>query len=150
MQDLEKSDASKSGTKVKEEHFNGPTINHDCTKVTKQFKKLYYGHFFIDCNNLRDNCVLLKDNSIATIINIVEFEKKNIYLIGKKHDILQVLYENPLNSNKLNIHMSSFGENDLILLSLQDLKAKCWKISKKRNLSITSPLLHTFCQNENN
>lgn len=83
-------------------------------------------------------------------MNIVEFEKKNIYLIGKKHDIVQDLYQNPISSSKLNIHMSSSGANELILLSLQDLKAKCWKIQNKGNLIITVPLLRTFCEDDNN
>lgn len=146
MQAFKESNLQKPAIVVKQQHFDGPILKDYEAEVTKQYKQFYYGPFFIDCNTLRNNCALLKDGYTVTINNIVEIEK-NIYLIGKKDVIVEDLYESPMKSNYLNIHVvRSPDEDEFILFPLQQLKAKCWRIRRKHNLSIILPILHTVCQ----
>lgn len=65
---------SKNNINLKQSHYSGPFIN-DGKEITCQYKRITFGSFFIDCDSLRNDCVLFKDGSIAIILNIVESEK---------------------------------------------------------------------------
>lgn len=67
---------------LKRSHFEGPLIN-DGMKIRKQYKIIKNESFSIDCTSTRNNCVLMKDGSIATILNIIKSEEGSVYLIGK-------------------------------------------------------------------
>lgn len=144
MQAFEKSNIAKPLVIVKQSHYDGPVMN-DTQERTKQYKTLNYGSFFIDCNSQRDNCVLLKDNTVATIMNIVDFGENDIHFIGKKQTVEASLYDVPMSSHYLNIHVVCPGNNNFFLWPLQELKEKFWKIPRKQsNLSVVLPLIHTM------
>lgn len=115
---------------LKQTHFTGPLIN-DGIKITKQYKRLNYGPFFIDCDSVKNNCVLFKDDVIAVILNIVETGENNIHLIGRKCFLQGDVYNIPCNSSNYNIHEIIENNNELFSWPISELKIKFWKIPGK-------------------
>lgn len=101
----------------------------------------------IDCSSSRNNCFLLKDGSVATILNIIESEDGSVYLIGKKHTFEGPLYTTPCNSNDYNIQKIINSSNkSFCSWPLSEVKSKMWKISETRKVAVVFPVLHiTSC-----
>lgn len=144
MEDKEnaKIEMPNSENRLKNIHARGP-LSNDIINVQRQYKKLKLKSFTINCDTSSDNCVLLKNGSVACILNIIECDNKNIFLIGNELSSKGDLYNEPLNSSLLNIKLVSKESNNLSTWRLEEVQAKLWRIRRKNRFSVVFPILHT-------
>lgn len=97
---------------LKRAHYTGP-LSNKIRNIKKQYKRIELKSFSIDCGTSRNNCILLKNGRVASIVNIVECKDNNIFLIGKEISTTGDLYEEPSNSSLLNIRLVLKGAINL-------------------------------------
>lgn len=67
---------------LKTNHNNGPLTQERNYK--EQYKILYLDLFYLNYDDNKNNCVILKDNTIICVYNITKSQDNNLYIIGKK------------------------------------------------------------------
>lgn len=76
---------------LKNKHFHG-LLPFDAQNINDiQYKILKTDLFYLNCDDRRNNCFLLKDNSVIVALNIIQTDGNNIYVIGRKCQILLLL-----------------------------------------------------------
>ncbi|XP_067204150.1 uncharacterized protein [Linepithema humile] len=125
---------------LKKNHKDGPL---DCEHEYKeQYKILNLGSFHLKCDDKKNNCVLLKDNTVVCVYNIAKSKNNNIYIIGKKLIPDTSLFTIPCESQFLGIAIVK--QNKCIESWLyQNICAKVYKIPYKDKFVIL-PILHTI------
>ncbi|XP_071580030.1 uncharacterized protein [Temnothorax nylanderi] len=91
--------------RFKKSHKNGPVI--DGYNVASQFKMFLCNSYSIHCDNQRNNCVLLENGNVVSVLNLqlVECEDTTKLIIGKKLKHIKNLYLLPCESNTFNIQI---------------------------------------------
>ena len=125
---------------LEKNHNDGPLDNERDYK--EQYKTLNLNLFYLNCDDKKNNCVLLKANTVVCVHNIAKSQNNNLYIIGRKLIPDLNLFTTPCESQLLGIAIakqSRYIESWLC----QNIYAKVYKISYK-NKFIVLPILHTI------
>ena len=120
-------------------HNSGP-VTENCSTIMQQYKVFKNKSYTIDCNNVKDSCILLKNGTFASIDNIVEYEYNKICIIGRKLVPSEKLYDEP-DSRLINIHIMLSSDATRYSWSIDKILGKAWKIPCQKG-KIVIPLLH--------
>ncbi|XP_043478375.1 uncharacterized protein LOC122512027 isoform X2 [Leptopilina heterotoma] len=122
-------------------HNRGP-LTQDClTNIPKQYKNLKTKGFSINCDDIRNNCVMLKDGTFLIVENILQLGGQDIKIVGHRLCFKGSLYEDP-DSRLINIYMANnVNEEEKHCLLLSDVISKAWKIPTSKGIAVI-PLLH--------
>jgi len=104
-------------------HNNGP-VSDDVYNIKSQYLQLSSKQFEINCN--RDNCFFLKSDLCILILNIIENNNGDIYLIGRKLKYVECLYELPCKSDELGIKVMTFNNDNISSYPITELKCKAY------------------------
>lgn len=135
-----------NNTQLKNRHCNGPLLNGISQKNCRQFSILKTKDYFLDINNIKNDCVLLDNGIGVEINNFIQYENEN-YLIGKEITRNSSdLYTEPCHSRNFNIHVvnNEYEEtSDLKMWSCRNIKAKLCKLPYMHSF-VLIPIIHTF------
>ena len=67
---------------LEKNHNDGPLDNERDYK--EQYKTLNLDLFYLNCDDKKNNCVLLKDNIVVCVHNIAKSQNNNLYIIRRK------------------------------------------------------------------
>lgn len=114
---------------LKKKHHDGPLLLNAEKIDLSQYKIFKTNSFNLNCDDKRNNCFLLKDNSVIIVLNIVQLENNDIYIIEHKCKILKELYDQPCSSKLLDIYII----RDVINLTLSwwpisSISKKMWRL----------------------
>lgn len=126
-------------------HNNGP-ITYDYN-IQAQYLQISCEKFNINCKGYSDNCCLLQNGLCILVINIVEINNEDIFLIGKKLKYVKDVYELPCKSSNFGITVMTLDISDNIFSwPITDLQCKAWKIpfGNNENTFAIFPLNHTM------
>lgn len=99
--------------------------------------------FTVNCKRFSNNCCILKNNVCILVLNIIEDNNKDIFLIGKKLKYVEDVYKTPCKSSLFNIRVMSTSSDDLFSWHITDVLYKTWKISyDNSNTFAIFPLNH--------
>lgn len=141
MENAERDSISPPEFILKHSHIAGPVTEDSLPNIVKQFKILKSEKFNLDCNSMRDNCVLLKNGNFFIVKNIVKLKNSKIQIIGNKLLSKESLYSEP-DSRDFDIHLTDNSDGQLYSFFIQDVLSKVWKIPSARG-SIVIPLAHS-------
>ena len=124
-------------------HVNGPIPNglHD----VKQYKTVKTLCFKVNCGDDKNNCVLVDKKYVINIINLIECQENEIYVVEKRMKIIGPLYNFPCASSDLGINIVSNEDNNAVteLWNLKRISAKLFKLPFENRI-VVFPILHTF------
>jgi len=101
---------------------------------------LHLDSFYLNCDDNKNNCVILKDKTIVCVLNIAKSKNNNLYVIGKKLMFHRNLFINPCESRRLGIVIAK--QNRCIeSWPCQNICAKAYKIPYQDKFIIL-PILH--------
>jgi len=126
--------------RFKKSHKTGPLI--DGYNIVSQFKILQNNSYSIHCTNQRNNCVLLENGNVVSVLNLVKSEDSTKLIIGKKLKHVKSLYLLPCESKTFNIQIV-IEEDRIRVWTCEKIEAKMWKMPYKDNLSVVFPIIHT-------
>lgn len=95
---------------LKGSHHNGPLLHIFTNAIrVKQYKILQTYGFHINCDDVKNNCFMMKDGTIIRILNIIEIRTGEVCnIIGHKRKLaVDNLYEKPCPSSLLKIFIVS-------------------------------------------
>ena len=121
-------------------HTDGPLncVEHN---YKEQYKILNLDLFYLNCDDNKNNCVILKDSTIVCILNICKNQNNKLYIIGKRLIPNRNLFTTPCESQHLGIIIVK--QNGCIKSWLcKNIYAKAYKIPYKDEFIIL-PILHT-------
>lgn len=78
---------------VKHEHHYGPLVPEFPQKIIIQYKILQNNAYYFNCDDVNNNLLLLNDKTIIRVLNIVKRQTNDIYIIGRKFNIVSSIYE---------------------------------------------------------
>lgn len=141
-EDLQKNCSSNLEKFILEYPHNRGPLTFDClSNIPEQYKIFEDKGFKINCDDMKDNCVMLKDGIFLIVKNIVKYYTQDIRLIGHKLCLKTSLYGEP-DSKLINIHLTCDGNEDEIhSVPLTDVISKVWKIPTSEGMAVF-PLLH--------
>lgn len=114
--------------KLKNKHFHGSSSFDTENIDVAQYKTLIINSFHLDSDNKRNNCFLLKDNSISDIANVLQNEGNNIYVSRHKCQFVKGLYDELCSSTFFNIYEIRDDNFEVIRLCLSFIAKKMWRI----------------------
>lgn len=129
-----------SNIHLEKKHRDGPVTND--RHYQNQYKILRHGNLYINCDNEANNCVILKDGSIITVLNFAKSENV-LYAIGKKLSVLGSFYEIPCKSEKFGIKLVDKTSSIITSWLCEEIYAKAYRIAHV-NKEIVFPILHTL------
>lgn len=121
---------------VKHEHHYGSLVLKFPPKIVIQYKILQNNYF--NCDDVNNNILMLDDKTIIKVLNIIERQTNDIYIIGRKFNIVSSIYERPYSLALLSIFVVLEG-NTLYYWSVKQI-CKMWTIKKIKNKYIVVPL----------
>ena len=80
---------------LEKNHSEGQVLKYE--PEISQFKILKKEKLYINCNDTKNNCILLEDGSYVECYNFIKINE-NIYIVGKKLKLLGSFYTAPINS----------------------------------------------------
>lgn len=89
---------------LQKNHQNGP-LNEE-RNYKEQYKILNLDTFYLNCDDNKNNCVILKDNTVINVYNITYSQDNNLYIIGKKFIPDANLFDTPCQSQYLGIFIA--------------------------------------------
>lgn len=96
-------------------------------KYETQYMILRMPNYLINCKDDKNNCRMLKDGSIINAYSFGIYNSTS-YVIGKKLEVLENLYDKPLLSNSLNITVMRYNTfNPLNKWLCSDIIKRCSK-----------------------
>lgn len=124
-------------------HNDGPVPNN-IYDIKSQYLQLST-KFKINCKRDSDNCCFLKNGLCIIILNIIENNNGDIYIIGKKLQHVEFLYELPCKSDELGIKLMTINNDNIYSYPITDLMCKTWKMlyGNDPNMFAIFPLIHT-------
>lgn len=125
-------------------HYNGPLPdNTDNTEL--QYLMVFNENVSISCKGNNNNCVLLKNGLYILVLNIVQKNNTDIFLIGKKLRYVTNVYKLPCESGNLSIKVMAANNDRLFSWPITNSFCKAWKILFENNRDIYAifPLNHT-------
>lgn len=125
------------------EHNSGPLINNEFS--CKQYKKFVYFdvEFCINSYSFADSYCMSKQNDIIQIQNVVLSSTGDSMLVGKKFLSCKSLYNYPIQSDLLNIHIVKQLSHEIFTLSISDIQCKCLVTPFKHDW-VCFPLIHSM------
>jgi len=125
---------------LEKDHKNGP-LSHERDYI-EEYKILYLDLFYLNCDDNKNNCVILNDNTIVCVLNIAKSQDNNLYIIGKKLVPYRNLFLIPCESRHLGIVI--VRQNRCIESWLcHNICTKAFKIPYHDKFIIL-PILHTI------
>lgn len=97
--------------------------------------------YYFNCDDVNNNILMLDDKTIIRVLNIVQKQTNDIYIIRRKFNIVSSIYEKPCSSTILSIFIVS-ENNTLYYWSVKQVICKMWTIKKTKNKCIVVPLRH--------
>jgi len=58
----------------------------------EEYKILYLDLFCLNCDDNKNNYVILKDNTIVCVLNIAKSQDNNLYIIGKNWYLIEICF----------------------------------------------------------
>lgn len=114
---------------LKKKHHDSPLLLNAGKIDQSQYKILKTNSFNLNCDDKRNNCFLLEDNSVIIALNIVQLENNDIYIIGRKCKILKGLYDQPRSSKLLDIYIIHDVINSaLSWWPVSSINKKMWRV----------------------
>lgn len=124
---------------LRHQHYYGPLLP-GYSQDTTQFKILHVGAYYFNCDDVNNSVLMLDNKVIVRLLNIVKI-RNDIYIIGKKCNIRNSLYEKPCLSTMLSIFIVT-EDNTLLYWSIKHIMYKMWIIRKTRTDFIVILLRH--------
>lgn len=123
-------------------HDNGPIC--DGYNIKLQYLRISNNKFYINCKSFANNCCLLKNDIYILVLNIIEDDNNDIFLIGKKLTYVKELYHKPCDSSLFGIKIMTLKNNDIYSWPITELLYKAWKITYENNSNTFAifPLRH--------
>lgn len=125
---------------LEKDHKDGP-LSHERDYI-EEYKILHLGLFHFNCNDNKNDCVILKDNTIVCVLNIAKSQNNSLYIIGKKLIPDTNLFIIPCESQHLGI-VIAYQNRCIESWLCQNIRAKAYKIPYQ-NKYIILPILHTI------
>lgn len=101
-------------------------------------------NYFISTKYLKNNYMMLKTNEIASVKYIVKCRNKNIFLKVIRFNP-SIFFNVPIPSDVIGTVLVDLRfQSNLILLSLNDIKYKCFVINLSENKAIAMTLSHNI------
>lgn len=143
MQGLEITNTSSVNSKInlKHQHSTGP-LKNDVFQRVKQFKFYETSTYTINCNYLKDCCVLLKNGKFGIIENIVQEENGAVGFIGEEYEPIDRHYKDP-DSSLFNISIITKSSSVKHFWYAADVYQKTWRVVCRAGI-IVLPLLHNL------
>lgn len=73
------------------------------------------------------------NNVCILVLNIIEDNNKDIFLIGKKLKYVEDVYKKPCKSSQFNIRVMTTSSDDIFSWPITDVLYRAWKISYNNN-----------------
>lgn len=124
---------------LQKNHEDGP-LDHE-RNYKEEYKIMHLELFYLNCNDNKNNCVILKNNTIVCVLNIAKSENNNLYIIGKKLIPDTNLFITPCESQHLGIVIAKQNKHIESWLC-HNICAKAYKIQYQDKFIIL-PILHT-------
>lgn len=124
-------------------HSNGPLI--EGYNVSSQYKILRTKTYTIHANSSNNNCILLENGIIISVLNFVECNDSKRFIIGNKLKVVGNLYSNPIYpcaSEELGVQIMR-EDTAVSLWPCDKIQSKMWKMPYIRNEFIVFPIIHT-------
>lgn len=128
-------------SQLKKNHFDGPLV--PSLHYQNQFQILCKNSLYLNVRDSRNNCVLLKDGSIVECLNFIETKNNSKHIVGKPFKIISNFYSAPFDSDKLNINVVKYSDENMQTYACNLILAKLCKMPYERNFVIF-PLIHTY------
>jgi len=116
------------------------------SQPTEVMHGVHYKRIFIDevilQTGKKDSCVMFITDEVIIIEDIV-YSENVVFLVGKVFQETNDFYTYPLPSFILGILSVSQISENVKILSISEIKAKCW-LMPNRDSFLCIPLLHTF------
>lgn len=128
-------------------HFSGSHKKGPLTENIQgsQFTTLKMKKFTIK-TNIEADCFLLTNNKILVkVFNIVKEKNDTVYLICKKFQNNNILFDKPIVSSELDIYTVNTLSNEFYCYSINEIKNKMI-VFLSGDQFIALPLLHTSCK----
>lgn len=127
-------------------HEQGPLpYANDNSRMYDQYKFLKTPDMTIGIS-LRDDCCILSDSNICCVKNILQYEN-NYFIVVKK--FLQVVDFNNIGINSsVSIYKCSELAHDYDIISLKNIKAKCFRMSYFNCLSTNEAMRDEIIKDE--
>ena len=128
---------------LKGSHRNGPLIHIFTNATVNQYKILQTRGFYINCDDMKNNCLMLKDGTIIRILNIFQTRTEEVCnIIGHKCKVADDnLYEKPCPSSFLKVFIVTNGTG-LCHWPVSQIMCKMWSIRGNRTQEYVMPLRH--------
>lgn len=125
---------------LEKDHKGGPLLNEERDYI-EEYKILNLSSFRLNCDDHKNNCVILKDKTIVCVLNIAKSSDNNLYIIRRKLIPDTNLFLTPCESRHLGIVIAK--QNRYIESWLcENICAKAFKIPYHDKF-ICLPILHT-------
>lgn len=82
----------------------------------------------ISCKGHNNNCCLLKNESYILVLNIIQKNNVDIFLVGKQLKFVKNVYTLPCKSSILNIKIMTINDDKICSWPITDLLCKAWKM----------------------
>ncbi|CAI6373263.1 unnamed protein product [Macrosiphum euphorbiae] len=123
-------------------HKHGPLIQNI---QGFQYTTLKMKTFSIKLNTEADSCLLTCNGDIIKVFNIVKDKDDAIFLICKKFQNKDILFDKPIKSSELDIYNVNTLSHELYCYPINEIKKKMILIHSDSNALIALPLIHTSC-----
>lgn len=110
-------------------------------KYETQYIILRTPNYMIHCMDNKNDCVMLKDNSVINVYSFATYNSTS-YVIGSKLEPEGNLYDYPLLSNSLHIKIMKDVSNPFNEWLSNDIVKKMFKVPLKNHI-VVFPILHT-------
>ncbi|KAJ8683083.1 hypothetical protein QAD02_018875 [Eretmocerus hayati] len=125
------------------QHTDGPLIQGS-SRVT-QYKEARLRSFQIECQDKKENCLLIDGDTIVEASNIVQTAENGVYIIGHEMKKMGELYDCPCSSTLLNIHVINNSKGSLSYWRANRITAKMCRLPYESRF-VVIPLLHTYAE----
>lgn len=102
-------------------------VPNDILKSWKVYKNIEYKHFTLG-SNLKDSTCMLQDFSICIVKNVFEVSKNLIYVMIKKFDLVEELFNVGISSTEVGTYKCSLLSNKLELIEHTYVLKKCYRM----------------------
>lgn len=106
-------------------HNNGPNGDHN---IQSQYLTVSTKNITISCKGSNNNCCILRTGEYILVLNIIQDESKNLFLIGKKLKYVKDVYAVPCKSSDLGIKVMTVNNDKIFAWPITNLQCKSWKI----------------------
>lgn len=135
---------------LNKEHKLGPIPNSNIfngQNILQYNQIVYKNKISIICNNFKDNCILIKNGIFISVLNIIQINKKNIYIIGSKLKPIGSLFKKPCDSKDCMIQIVE-QKSKICFWPIEEIQMKLWIMKYNNddfnNYRVVYPINHTY------